>query len=318
MTGLRVLNLVTNEQSQFFRAQVQELERRGVELTTLSVPGENHSQSVDAGTEGSRSVWDYLRFYPSVLAHSLNGYDLVHANYGLTAPMAIAQPRHPVVLSLWGSDLMGRYGPVTKRLAPMCEEVVVMSEGMAEVYGRDCRVIPHGVNLNQFEPMDRDRAREELGWPTDERIVLFPYPPKREVKNHPRARAIVDRVADRLDRSVSLRTATDIPHERMPYYLNAADALLMTSRREGSPNTVKEAMACDLPVVSTDVGDVAQRLGPVEPSTVSDDDDELVAGLAEILRTGERSDGREYAAEIGVERMGAQLLSVYESVATDE
>ncbi len=316
MTDLRVLNLVTNEQSQFFRAQVAELERRGVEMTTLSVPGENHSQSVDAGTEGSRSVWDYARFYPSVLSQSLGGYDLVHANYGLTAPMAIAQPRLPVVLSLWGSDLMGQYGPVTKRIAPLCDAVVVMSEGMADVYGGDCRVIPHGVDLDMFEPMDRDAAREEVGWPTDERIVLFPYPPKREVKNHPRARAIVDRVAGRVDRPVVMRTATDIPHERMSYYLNAADALLLTSRREGSPNTVKEALACNLPVVATDVGDVARRLDGVEPSTVSDDDDELVAGLAEILRRGDRSNGREHAAEIGVERMGARLLSVYESVAT--
>jgi len=314
MTDLRVLNLTTNESSQFFQAQVEELQRRGVESTTLSVPGENHSQSVDADTDGSRSVWDYARFYPSVLAHSLDGYDLVHANYGLTAPMAVAQPRLPVVLSLWGSDLMGRYGPLTKRVAPFCDEVIVMSEGMAEVYGEACRVIPHGVDLDLFEPMDRDGARETVGWPTDERIVLFPYPPKREVKNYPRARDIVDRVRDRLDRPVSLRTATDVPHERMAYYFNAADALVMTSRREGSPNTVKEAMACNLPVVSTDVGDVRHRLEPVEPSTVSDDDDELVAGLVEILRAGERSDGREHATEIGVEQMGTQLLSVYESV----
>jgi len=316
MTDLRVLNLVTNEESQFFRAQVAELERRGVDVTTLSVPGENHSQSVDANTEGSRSVFDYVRFYPDVLAHSLDGYDLVHANYGLTAPMAIAQPSLPVVLSLWGSDLMGRYGPLTKRLAPRCDAVIVMSEGMAETYGEECRVIPHGVDLDTFAPMDRDRAREVVGWPTEERIVLFPYPPKREVKNHPRARTIVDRVAARLDRDVSLRTATDIPHDRMPYYLNAADALLLTSHREGSPNTVKEAMACNLPVVSTDVGDVTQRLDPVDPATVSDDDDELVAGLAAILRAGDRSDGRAYATEIGVERMGKRLLTVYDSLAT--
>jgi len=317
MTDLRVLNLVTNEESQFFRAQVAELERRGVDVTTLSVPGENHSQSVDANTEGSRSVFDYVRFYPDVLAHSLDGYDLVHANYGLTAPMAIAQPSLPVVLSLWGSDLMGRYGPLTKRLAPRCDAVIVMSEGMAETYGEECRVIPHGVDLDQFEPMDRDAARETIGWTLDERVVLFPYPRKREVKNYPRARAIVDRVEDHLTEPVSLRTATDIPHERMPYYLNAADALLMTSKREGSPNTVKEAIACNLPVVSTDVGDVRERLAPVEPSTVSDDDAELAAGLAEILRRGERSNGRTHAAEIGVERMGRRLLSVYESVTTE-
>ncbi|MBX0294059.1 glycosyltransferase family 4 protein [Halomicroarcula sp. F27] len=314
---LRVLNLVTNEEAQFFRAQVEELERRGVELTTLSVPGRNRSESIDAEEDGERSILEYARFYPSVLANSLDSYDLIHANYGLTAPMAVAQPRLPVVLSLWGTDLMGKYGPVTKRFAHFCDEVIVMSEGMAEEYDGDCLVIPHGVDLSVFRPIEQSEAREALGWPRDERVVLFPYPPKRDVKNHPRAKRIVERASDRVGESVTLETATGVPHDRMPYYLNAADAMIMTSRREGSPNTVKEAMACNLPVVSTDVGDVRTRLDPVDPSTVSDDDHDLVAGLTEILERGERSTGREYAADIALERMGERIVAVYEKVIED-
>ncbi|WP_254278592.1 glycosyltransferase family 4 protein [Haloarcula marina] len=312
---MRVLNLVTNKDAQFFRAQVQELERRGVELTTLSVPGRNRSESIDPDEDGQRSVLDYVRFYPSVLANSLDDYDLIHANYGLTAPMAVAQPKLPVVLSLWGSDLMGKYGPVTQRFARYCDEVIVMSDGMAEIYEGECLVIPHGVDLAQFRPIERGIARQELGWPEDEHIVLFPYPPKRDVKNYPRAERIVDRVSDRVDGPVSLRTATGVAHERMPYYLNAADAMIMTSLREGSPNTVKEAMACNLPVVSTDVGDVRSRLATVEPSTVSDDDDALVEGLASVLDAGHRSNGREYARDISLTRMGERLVAVYEDVA---
>ncbi|MDS0276769.1 glycosyltransferase [Halomicroarcula sp. S1AR25-4] len=314
MTEIRVLNLVTNEDAQFFRAQVQELERRGIDLTTLSVPGRNRSESIDANEDGKRSVLDYAKFYPSVLAHSLDDYDLIHANYGLTAPMAVAQPKLPVVLSLWGSDLMGKYGPVTQRFARFCDEVIVMSEGMAEIYEGECLVIPHGVDLSVFRPMDQSTAREELGWPQDERIVLFPYPPKRDVKNYPRAERIVDGARDRIGVDVSLRTATGVPHHRMPYYLNAADAMIMTSRREGSPNTVKEAMACNLPVVSTDVGDVRTRLDPVEPSAVSDDDAALTAALAKILDRRERSNGREYADAIALERMGERIVAVYEDV----
>jgi len=314
MSQFRVLNLVTNDNAQFYRSQVAELQRRGVEVTTLAVPGDNHSESTEAGADGSRSVFDYVRFYPSVLSRSFDDYDLLHANYGLTAPMAVAQPTLPVVLSLWGSDLMGKYGPLTRRLAPLCDEVIVMSDVMAEAYGGDCRIVPHGVDLDQFRPIGRDRARAEVGWPDDERIALFPYPPKRDVKSYPRARAIFDRVKERTDQPVTLKTATDIPHERMQFYLNAADVLMLTSRREGSPNTIKEAMACNLPVVATAVGDVRRRLASVEPTTVSDDDDELVAGLLEILERGDRSNGREYATEIGLEQMGRQLLNVYKQV----
>jgi len=314
-----VLNLVTNEDAQFFQTQVRELERRDIELTTLSVPGHNGSESIDADEEGTRSVVDYLAFYPSTLRHSLGDYDLVHANYGLTAPMAVAQPRLPVVLSLWGSDLMGTYSSVSRQFARFCDAVIVMSEGMAEIYGDDCEVIPHGIDLDVFRPIERSVARAELDWPDDERIVLFPYPAKRDVKDYPRAERLVERVRDHVDGPVSLRTATNVTHDQMPYYYNAADAMLLTSKREGSPNTVKEAMACRLPVLSTDVGDVRTRLASVSPSTVSDDDDELAIGLAATLSAGERSNGRAHADEVSVERMGDRIQSVYERVAeTDD
>jgi len=94
----------------------------------------------------------------------------------------VLQPNLPVVLSLWGTDLMGRYGPVGEWCARHCEEVVVMSEEMATYLDRDVSVIPHGVNLDTFQPRPKREARAELGWAADEYHVLFPYPPTREVK----------------------------------------------------------------------------------------------------------------------------------------
>ena len=254
---MRVLNLVPNERSRFFMQQRATLASLGVDERTISVPNEC---TYDDGDTDGRSVVDYLRFLPSVVRHSMDEYDLVHANNGLTAPHALCQVRLPVVLSLWGTDLMGEYGWVTRRCARHADVVIVMSERMADELDASCCVIPHGVDLELFRPLPLAWARDRLDWTGEGHHVLFPYPRERGVKNYPRARRVVDRVRDRIDGPVHLHTVTGEPHERMPLYMNAADVLLVTSEREGSPNSVKEALACALPVVSTDVGDVPERL----------------------------------------------------------
>lgn len=300
---MKALHLVTTPQP-FFRQQIATLERAGVDCTTVSVPGER----------GERSVLDYLRYYPDVLSRTVGRPDVVHANFGLTIPFALAQPNRPVVCSLWGSDLYGRYGAVSRWCAKRCDAVVVMSEEMADELDAACHVIPHGIDMKRFRPMDRDNARTDLGWRADAKHVLFPYTPERGVKDYPRAERVVDAARERLDTPVELQTIHDVPHERMPTYMNAADALLLTSKWEGSPNAVREALACNLPVVSTDVGDVRDRLAGVSYSTVCRADEELVAELAAVLDAGERADGRETVRDVSAERMGRRLKEVYESV----
>jgi glycosyltransferase involved in cell wall biosynthesis len=319
-TGARpldVLNFVTNQEAQFYERQLRTIASFGIASTTVAVPGKSHSASVEAGTTGQRSLFDYARFGTRALRHSLGDYDLLHANYGLTAPPAVVQPRLPVVLSLWGSDLLGEYGWVTRRLVPHVDAVIVMSDRMAAELDRDCHVIPHGVDLDTFVPRPQADARAELGWNDSARHVLFPYPPKREVKDFPRAERVVERARERLDESVTLQTISDVPHSKMPTYMNAADVLLLTSKREGSPNTVKEAMACNTPVVATAVGDVPERLDGVTPSGVGRTDPELIDGLVEVLRAGGPSNGRDHARDLSLERMGQRIRAVYDEVLDD-
>ncbi len=311
MTGpprqeIDVLNLVTTESAEFFRNQVTELERHGVQSTTLSLP----DPTVQNGQK-SRSVCDYIRFYPTSVRHSFGDYDLVHANYGLMAPFALAQPNLPVVLTLWGSDLLGKYQRVSQWCSRYCDAVIVMSEQMASLLDVECTVIPHGVDLTRFAPRSQSLAMDELGWDPTKKHVLFPYRPTRPVKDFPRAERIVERVRGRLDEPVELQVATGIAHEDIPTYMNAADALLMTSKHEGSPNTIKEALACNLPVVSTDVGDVAERLDGVQPSFIGRTDDELVDALVETLHRGTRSNGRAAVQELSLQRMGERIHDVY-------
>lgn len=300
-----VLALTTYDDAPFMDQQIGALERRGVSFERLTVPG--HVSATE-----SRGVIDYLRFFPDVIREARTDYDLLHAHYGLTAPMALAQRRLPVVLTLWGSDLTGHVGRLTRACAPHCEEVIVMTDGMDRRLGSGCTVIPFGIDLDLFRPIDRERARARVGWDRDEHHVLFPYPPERTVKNYPRAKRVVEAVDERVDRPVSLQVVHGIDHEDVPTYMNAADALLLTSDREGSPTSVKEALACNLPVVALDVGDVQRRLAGVDPSTVATSDDELVDGLLDVLERGERSNGRTAAGEVSQDETIDRVLDVYE------
>lgn len=304
-SDLRILSLVTNDHAGFFRQQVSGLRERGHTVDVLAVPG--YSKDVE------RSVVTYVRYYLRSVASSVRGYDLVHANYGLTAPPAVLQMTSPTVLTLWGSDLMGEYGWVSRLCARFVDEVVVMSEQMAEQCGRECHVIPHGIDLNLFRPLPRAFARAEIGWRQSARHVLFPYGTDREVKDFPRAKRIVDRVQSRTDRSVELHTVSGVPHSRMPLYMNAADALVLTSKREGMPNSIKEALACDLPVIATAVSDLPTVLTDVSNSVASDDDAILVETLSSVLRSGERSDGRAVVESLGKETQLDKLEAVYHS-----
>jgi glycosyltransferase involved in cell wall biosynthesis len=313
--AVRVLNFITSHTSPCFQKQVSTLEAMGVQCDTLSISDarEQTDESIKR-----RSVFEYGRFYTSAFKRSFGEYDLLHANYGLTAPPAVLQPNLPVVLSLWGSDLMGQFGEVSKQCAKLADEVIVMNDAMAAKLDCDSHVVPHGIDTERFHPISREDARDEIGWDQDERYVLFPYPPSRKVKDHPRAERVMGAVSERFDGDVTLRTMSDVDHDRVYLYMNAADVLLLTSRREGSPNTVKEALACNLPVVSTDVGDVRTQLDGVSPSAVCDGDRELVDELVDVLDAGERPDSHEKVQrEMSIDRMGERILDVYESALED-
>ena len=314
---IRALHLATSEEV-FFEQQIDTLERKGVDTTVLVVPG---ADQIDGDMGSGRGPAEYLRFLPRVRRELRAGdYDLIHANYGLTAPYAITQFRLPVVLTLWGSDVVGFDGLVTKACAWRCNAITVRSEEMRELLGRDAHILPSGIDLARFEPMDRDAACDRVDWEPDRTHVLFPYSPDYERKNYPLARRVVERTRERLgaaEDEIVLQTISGVPHDRVPVYMNAADALLLTSKHEGSPNTVKEAMACNLPVVSTDVGDVRTRLRNVSPSGVGATEDELVAELVAVLESDSRSNGREEVREVSWDRIGDRILEIYRSVLAD-
>lgn len=307
-----VLQLATAREV-FFDQQVDALERSGIECTVCTVPG---GEQIDGDMPDRRSGVQYIRYVRAVQQVLDHGaFDLIHANYGLTAPFATVLGDLPVVLTLWGSDVVGLEGAVTRMFASRADAVTVRTAEMARLLGDDAAIIlPSGVDLQRFRPIDRNTARERVGWDPTSYHVLFPYSRSYRRKNYPLAEAVVDTVRGRVDRPVTLETVSGVAYDRMPYVMNAADVMLLTSVYEGSPNTVKEAMACDVPVVATDVGDVRVRLAGVSPGGVGADVAELSYLVVEAIRSGERSNGRVAVRPLSWEATAARIIDIYEQV----
>lgn len=297
---------VTNARGSFFENQLGALDAVDVAYD-VSTPR--------TGADGDRTAIDYLRFLPDLVRRSGTGYDLVHVNYGLLGPFAVAQRTRPIVLTLWGSDVMGDYPLVngaSRYAIGKADAVVAPSRALAAQLDIVPDIVPFGIDTDLFRPIPRETARERIGWPTDEAIALFPYDPAREVKDFPRA----ERVVEAAESDVTLRTISGVPYEEMPDYLNAADLVLVTSEREAGPMVLKEAAACNVPTVSTDVGFARELVADVDNAAVATTTEGLAAAVDDVLATDRRSNGRDSADVISIESMGMRLRAVYERVVT--
>jgi glycosyltransferase involved in cell wall biosynthesis len=207
---------------------------------------------------------------------------------------------------------------LSQAAARNADAVVVRSEGLrrALLFGHDRRratVIPAGVDTHLFRPLDRAEARRAVGWDPGASVVLFAGSRHRRVKRFDRAAAAVERLRGQ-GVEVRLESLEEVPPDRVPHYFNAADCVVLTSQHEGSPNAVKEAVACGCPVVAAPVGDVSEVLLGVTPSRVVDPDPErLAAALQEVLGAKQRSNGPDRIREaFSLEITAARLLRVYE------
>jgi glycosyltransferase involved in cell wall biosynthesis len=175
------------------------------------------------------------------------------------------------------------------------------------------QVLPSGVDTARFHPLGKNEVRVRLGWTENDKVVISSAGTDPARKGLHLAQASIE-VAESLCgkiRFVVLDGHTK--HCDMPIVLNAADCFLLTSDSEGSPNVVKESIACGLPVISVDVGDVKERLLQVHPSRiVSRDPRDIGQALAEILMKPERSNGAQSIQELSAEKFAQRVLQVYE------
>lgn len=272
----------------------------------------------------------YLRAWIGVQRRLASGrYDLVHAQWGQSAVPALPK-RLPLVVTFRGGDvhgipdgkggqrLMGHLlQAICRYVARRADAIILVSDHMRALLGRHrtpMHVFPSGIDFSLFRHIPRDEARRHLGLPADRRLILFAGDPASARKRHGLAQAAIAV----LDRTIpaELVVTWGVPHTEMPYYMNACDAMVFTSSQEGSPNVVKEALACDLPIVSVAVGDVATRLAGVANCEVVADDGPgtIAAALQRVLRNGERSTGREAVRDLDENVIARGVIAVYRAV----
>jgi glycosyltransferase involved in cell wall biosynthesis len=304
----------------FVGDEVETLRRSGVEVDVYFVNGRRHKLAYAAMPFG---------FLARVLA---GRYDIIHVHHSFCGLVAAMQRRIPVVWTLH-EGVINAHGdrPDTRLIKSAAysrglklwvsrrvDAVVAVSERVRQPLQRpDAVVIPSGVDMDRFVPMDRVEARRTIGLPVERRYVLFPSSPSRPEKRHGLARRAMDRLHEIAPetRDVDLVVLERVPHAQVPFYMNASEVVLLTSAFEASPVTIREALACNIPVVSTAVGDVPDLLEDIAGCEIVEPDEESIArALHRVLTASRRVVSRDRMVVYSRERLARELLGVYRRV----
>jgi glycosyltransferase involved in cell wall biosynthesis len=260
--------------------------------------------------------------------------DLVHVMYGgvMADVVTRAVGDVPTVVSFCGSDLLGELlsGPIRKfvsrygvmashKAAGRATGIIVKSENLRDalpnhVDPSKVRIIPNGIDLERFRPLSQETCRARLGWDADRFHVLFPTNGGDPVKRPDLARSAIDRVI-RSGIPAELHYLCGVAHDEVPVWLNASHSLLLTSLHEGSPNIVKEALACDVPIVSVDVGDVRERIQGIDGCYIAlAEASDLATKLSLVYASPRRVSGRVKMHALSLERVAQRLKELYEEI----
>lgn len=300
----------------FVKTQAESLTSAGIDVELLVMRG------------GNRKL-----LYPKAIFQlrkrlGRSSFDLVHAHFGYVGLVARTQCKVPVVVTYHGDDLLGTINErgkkelwsvlaaaACKKLAQHVDAAIVQSKEMArQIKNSNAFVISHEVDLAVFKPTDRMEARRALGLAPEKKYVLFAANPEIPVKRFPLARAAAD-VLKQQDSLTELLVVYKEPQWRLALYMSACDVLVFPSYQEGSPNIIKQAMACNLPIVATDVGDVRQVIGKTRDCYICPPEaGKFASFMKEILSRHLRTEGREQVLHLNAESVSRKVIEVYEQV----
>ena len=267
-----------------------------------------------------KGVTGYLRELPK-LRKKIREYmpDVIHAHYGLSCLLAnLATRRVPVVSTYHGTDINdSKVRRLSKMAIRMSAWNIFVSRKNMDLAGcgegNKASLIPCGIDDALFKPMDKLNCRAQLGLQVDKKFVMFTKQFTNPIKNYPLAKAAVDLLTD-----VELVEFKGYTREESVMLMNAVDAVIMTSFSEGSPQVIKEAMACGCPIVSIDVGDVGERINGVDGCYLvrSREPIDIAEALEKALTFKGKTNGREKLIADGLtnKQVAERLVEIYSQI----
>lgn len=300
-------NKRVGEVSSFVQSQYDSLKAEGLEMVLFPVVGHGAMAHL-------RAAWQLRKLVRREKP------DVIHAHYsvyGYVAALATMCMCHKsqIVVSILGSfpRRNKKWRLVRFCVQHVWDKTIVKSERTKRQLGLDVPVIPNGVNLEIFEAKSKDDSRKEIGFEDGKKYVIWCSNPERPEKDWALAQAAVAQVND-----VELVAVYNKTPQEVCTYMNAADCLLLTSVSEGSPNVIKEAMACNCPIVTTNVGDVTERLENLEGCYVVDSREpkELAGAIRKSLEFGKRTEGRKriIADQLEISQIAKRIKDIYERI----
>jgi teichuronic acid biosynthesis glycosyltransferase TuaC len=273
--------------------QGKSLEKSGISLDYFLIKG--------------RGISGYIKNI-RLLRKKIKGgnYQVIHAHYCLSGIVAKLSGANPLVVSLMGTDVNGPgWLLVLSRFFAryFWDSCIVKTTEMSKTLKiNNLYVIPNGVDFERFYPVDKAVALNVTGWDKNEINILFPSDPDRKEKNFSLAVEAVNKL--NLP-AAKIRILKGIERNKVVYYLNSAEVVVLTSLWEGSPNIIKEAMACNIPIVTTDVGDVRDIIGNTGGCYIATyNSQDFTESLRCAIQFNSRTNGR-----ANIQHLTSQLIS---------
>lgn len=297
----------TDYMAPFVYEQMNALQSLGVDCKTVLVDGGGITAYLRAVKQLRKTIQD---FSPHI----------IHAHYGLCGAIANFQRRVPVVTTYHGSDLHVKRLRIVSQFSVLlsCMNIVVSQDLAFRLFKQgSIRIIPCGIDTHLLVPMNKEDARMRLGMDLSKTYILFAKEFHNKAKNYPLAKSGVDEYNSKFANGADAELLEFIGYsrEQVRFLYNAVDCVLMTSDHEGSPQFIKEAMACNCPVVSVDVGDVKQVISGIDGCYLAERDSEDIAVKLDLAVKHGRTKGRkkilkEYEAGV----IAQKVVEVYNEV----
>lgn len=304
----------------FVKRQKEKLEELGVEIDVFHFTGGGNPKNY---LKAQKQVQQLIK---------KNNYHLAHAQWGQSV-IPLLPKKLPIVITYRGDDLEGVYSNdgsgygmkskvlkfVGKNVARYADHTMVVSAHMLDLFKpkSEVDVIPSGIDFNTIPKASKAELKQELGLPTDKKIIIFPNSPQVKRKNYELVKAAFDELSkDRED--LMLHVVHGLTHAEILKHLKASDFLFFASFHEGSPNVVKEAIACDTPIIAVPVADVPHRLGKIPGCFVSPD--YSVENFVKAAQKGLAYDYSNYSSQANAQELDENVLAqrvmkIYQKVA---